>query len=532
VATTYATKIVVSATDNASGAIAKIGKAVTGHINKLAGGVRSLASGVAKTTEFLGNLNQARMLIAGAVSSAGDFIQGLADTGDELGAFADKTGLSVEAIQAWRYAAEQSDVETEMFNASIERFAVGLAAAKAGTGPLAAGLKKLSPALLEQLKKTSDTEEALGLYVAAMEQLPDASNRAMVAGIAFGKGNKDMALLAVQGTEALKKLREQKLKDGVVSTEQAKKAGEVDGQLKRLKSQYDGIKATIGGSLLPVMAPLLEKLSGWIERNKELIGQKIEGAIKAMGDAIVSVDWESVWGGIKAVWEWLGKVKSFYDDNIAPIIAAFGGWGDMLVNLFEVRLVYALGKSAAAAAAAAAAATGAATATAAAGAAAAGGAGPAVQAVIAARAGGAAAGFVSALAAPLPFLFSSGDSSAEVSPEQMDYAQKQFEDAVDSGIVEPNQLSANDLVKSYRRSGAAQVQSELGRRGYGFGSDGAISSYPDSFAFMDSARSAMQENKITVEIKTAPGVEATTTVSGPGKATVNTGARQVGTGAP
>jgi hypothetical protein len=527
VATTYATKIVVSATDNASGAISKIGKAVTGSLNKMASSVRTLGSGIAKTTQFLGNLNQARLLIASAVGSAAGFIQGIADTGDELGAFSDKTGLSVESIQAWRYAAEQSDVSTEQFNASIERFAVGLAAARQGTGPLAAGLKKLSPALLDQMNKTTDTEEALGLYIAAMEELPDASDRALAAGLAFGKGNKDMALLAVQGSEALKKLREQKLRDGVVSTEQAKKAGELDAQLKRLKSQYDGIKATIGGALLPVLTPMLEKLSKWIESNKALIGQKIEGTIRAIGDAVASVDWESAWNGIKGVWDWLGKVKSFYDDNIAPIIAAFGGWGNTLINLFEIRLVYALGKAAAAAVATGAAATAAAAASAAA----AGGAGTATTAVVAAHVGRAAtvALGTAATLASLPFVMSGDSTTGDgVNPYDID---NDYSGAIDSA-------SDAELRASYERVGSGAVRAEMERRG----------TAPTAIAAIDTTAGrqteeqrrglifgkqiAPQENKITVEIKTAPGVEATATVSGPGKATINTGARQVGTGAP
>lgn len=341
-AKTYPVKVVVTAEDKASGPISAIGRAVNSSLNGLISKSKALAGGIARTTEFLGNLNQARLLVASAVGAGADFIQGLADTGDELGAFADKTGLSVEAIQAWRYAAEQSDVSTEQFNASIEKFAVGIAAAKNGTGPLAAGLKKLSPELLATLKNTTNTEEALRLYIAAMEELPDPAQRALAAGIAFGKGNKDMALLAAKGSDALKALREQKLRDGVVSTEQAKKAGEVDEQLRRLRSQYDGIRASIGGSLLPVLSPLLERLSQWIESNRTLIGLRIEATIQAAGEAF------------GAMVTWIGKAKDAYDENIAPLIESVGGWGNVLVALFGVQLVAALGSAAVAAGTAAA----------------------------------------------------------------------------------------------------------------------------------------------------------------------------------
>lgn len=341
-AKTYPVKVVVTAEDKASGPISAIGRAVNSSLNGLISKSKALAGGIARTTEFLGNLNQARLLVASAVGAGADFIQGLADTGDELGAFADKTGLSVEAIQAWRYAAEQSDVSTETFNASVEKFAVALEQARAGTGPLAKGLKSISPELLKTLKATTGTEEALGLYIAAMEELPDPAKRALAASVAFGKGNKDMALLATQGSEALARLRAEKIRHGVVTTEEAKKAGELDGQLKALRSQYDGIKAAIAGALLPALSSLLTRLSEWIAKNRELIGQKIAGAVLAAGEAF------------GAMVTWIGKAKAAYDENIAPLIESVGGWGNVLVALFGVQLVAALGSAAVAAGTAAA----------------------------------------------------------------------------------------------------------------------------------------------------------------------------------
>lgn len=329
-AKTYPVKVVVTAEDKASGPISAIGRAVNSSLNGLISKSKALAGGIARTTEFLGNLNQARLLVASAVGAGADFIQGLADTGDELGAFADKTGLSVEAIQAWRYAAERSDVSTETFNSSIEKFAVALEQARAGTGPLAKGLKSISPELLKTLKATTGTEEALGLYIAAMEELPDPSKRALAASVAFGKGNKDMALLAVKGSDAIAKLREEKIRHGVVTTEEAEQAGKVDDQLKSLKSQYEGIKAAIGGSLLPVLSPLLERLSGWIDANRTLIDLRIEATIQAAGEAF------------GAMVEWIGRAKAAYDEDIAPLIEGVGGWGTVLSALFGVQLVGAL----------------------------------------------------------------------------------------------------------------------------------------------------------------------------------------------
>lgn len=509
-ATTYATKIVVSATDNASGAISKIGKAVTGSLNTMASSVRTLGSGIAKTTQFLGNLNQARLLIASAVGSAAGFIQGIADTGDELGAFSDKTGLSVESIQAWRYAAEQSDVSTEQFNASIERFAVGLAAARQGTGPLAAGLKKLSQPLLDQLNKTTDTEEALGLYIAAMEELPDASDKALAAGLAFGKGNKDMALLAVQGSEALKKLREQKLKDGVMSTKQAEEAGKLDEQLKSLKSKYDGIKVAIGGKLIPVLTPLLEKLSAWIERNRELIGQKIAGAIGAIAEAIAAVDWGAVWAGVEKVWGAFKTVAGW----IADATKAVGGFTNAVLLLGSasvLRSVWALGAALATAAGArtaAAAAAGIGTAATAAG-------GVGTAATAAGGIGAAAGGAMAVGGVAVAGLIAYGVTH-----------DTRYQDEVDAIRANKAHQAEQDrvMLESYTPPSAAPPAP-----GYSLTRPG-----PTTMDLVN--RLAPKPMELHVKIDAPPGMTATAAAPMSArdamKLSVDTGARQVGTGAP
>ena len=519
-AKTYPIKVVVTAEDKASGPIANIGRAVNSSLSGLIAKGRALTSGIAKTTEFLGNLNQARLLVASAVGAAADFVQGLADTGDELGAFADKTGLSVESIQAWRYAAEQSDVSTEQFNASLEKFALGLEQARAGTGPLAAGLKKLSPELLKNLKATTSTEEALGLYIAAMEQLPDPAAKALAASVAFGKGNKDMALLAVKGSEALKGLREQKLRDGVVTTEQAKKAGEVDEQLRRLKSQYDGLKATIGGALLPVLSPMLAQLSQWIESNRTLIGLRLEATITAAGEAFATMV------------EWIGRAKAAYDEDIAPLIEDLGGWGNVLVALFGVKLVAAFASASTAA--------------------------------------GAAAVSMSAALAPVLLALTAIDElvgKGRVSTAAAGALGTVTEAArADIASAAYGSMSTKELAQRYVETGNVRVYNELQGRGVGidalktldraremplFGGDivqrqQAVSSAV-SGASVDAARSRGRgvedllfglpskpvESTVKLQIEQIPGffVSAKPVSSG-AAVTVDTGARQIGTGAP
>ena len=285
------------------------------------GGItRGLGSALGTAARYGAGALAAGVAAAGAagVSAAKNFVE----VGSELDDMRQKTGVGVEQLQAWRYAMQLSGVSAETFNSGLQTFNKGLGQAKLGTGKLAAGLKKVSPELLKQLQATDGTEEALRLYLAAMEQLPDASRRAALGAIAFGGAGSDMAMAAGVGAEELARLRAEKLRDGVMSTEQAGKAAQLGDKLDVLKSKYEGVKTTIGGTVATALEPHIEALADWADKNKEIIGQKVADGVTTLGDALRSIDWEMVGDGIRVVFDGLRGMKEVALD-VAEAIRLF-----------------------------------------------------------------------------------------------------------------------------------------------------------------------------------------------------------------
>lgn len=321
-ATKYPIKIVVSANDETRTVISRIAANLK---SKLGAASAAVASGIKASMAAAG------VAAVGAAYALKEFAADAVDVGDELATFSAKTGIGVEALQEWRAAAERSDVSAQAFNGGIEMFSKNLGLAHAGTGKLASGLKKMSPALLAQLRGTKSIEEALSVYIAAMERVEDPSKRAALAAAAFGGAGADMALLAATGSKALARFREEQRRAGVMSTETANKMGAVDDQLIVMRKRYEAVKLQIGATVAEAMTPYLAGLSQWIEDNRDLIAQNVADAVKATGDALASIDWEAIGNGIKATIGFLGDLRDTARE-VAEAIRLLPSFGDMVGN--------------------------------------------------------------------------------------------------------------------------------------------------------------------------------------------------------
>ena len=332
----FPVSVVVSAQDNATAVIKRVASGIGSAMGRITKSIRGAIGGIGKS--LLTGIGQGigqgittaiSSAISGSLIAAKEWAQEFIEVGDELATFSAKTGLAVESIQAWRYAAEQADVPTATFNSGIQAFSKSLGLARAGTGKLVSGLKKTSPELLKQLKAAESTEAAFALYVSAMESIEDPAKRAALASFAFAGAGNEMALMAATGSKRLAELRQEKIADGVLSAEQAEQAGKLDEQMNRLNSKWSTFKLRVGSAIATALGPLLTRLGDWYTANKNIINQKVEAAVKLIGDAIARIDWQAVAAGIKSTFD---DIKSFVA-AIATGIEKVGGLQNALLLL-------------------------------------------------------------------------------------------------------------------------------------------------------------------------------------------------------
>jgi hypothetical protein len=344
---TYPVAVEVKAKDTASAVIGRSARKIGASLASMRANATSASSAI---TSAAGSIREATGRAAlvgigaigaglvGAGIAAKTWAQETLEAGDELATFAAKTGLSVEAIQEWRSAAQRSDVEIGTFNGSVQTFARQMALAREGTGKLASGLKKVSKPLLDQLKATTSTEEALELYISAMESVEDPARRAALASMAFGGAGKDMALLAVTGSEGVKKLRQEMRASGVMTTEQANRMGALDDQMIVLNDRYNTVKRTVGTAFLEAITPHLTKLAEWAEANQGVIAQNVGGAVDYLGTAFASIDWDAISSGAGKVYgaiEQIGGVAREAYENMVKLYDFGEELGDRAAGTYD-----------------------------------------------------------------------------------------------------------------------------------------------------------------------------------------------------
>lgn len=177
---------------------------------------------------------------------------------DEILTTATNTNISTEALQAYKYAAELTDVSFETFVKSQGKFTKSMAdSARTGTGPAAEAFAALGLSVTDANGNLVDSTQ---LYWQAIDALANVSNeteRTALAQQLFGKSGAEMNSLIAVGSEGFAELAAQAQAAGaIMSGEQLAALGAFDDKLQAMTSTVDAAKNALGLTLLPVLDDL------------------------------------------------------------------------------------------------------------------------------------------------------------------------------------------------------------------------------------------------------------------------------------
>lgn len=304
-------KAIITAVDRITGPIKKI---AAGLRDKLGGSFKTIGGAITgaigKLSDFAVSATKVAALGAGALAlGIGVAGQSYLDNAGHLADMTSQLGIGAEALQELYYAAKLSGIGAEELDGALGTLSKGVGQAKAGTGKLYKFLEKVSPVLAKQVKAARSTEEAFALITAAIDKLPDAQRKAALATAAFGGSGQAMTRILADGTAGLDKQREAARQTGsVMSGKAVAAADDLGDSIDRLKMTAGGAAGILFGKLVPVLQPLVTQLTNWIIANRELIGQKLDGAFKAIGQALERIDWPATIQAVKDVAKFVGDL--------------------------------------------------------------------------------------------------------------------------------------------------------------------------------------------------------------------------------
>jgi hypothetical protein len=227
----------------------EIGKLALGGINAATAAFTSLASAVTS-----------------AVTGVTSFALSVGQELDALNDVANRTGVGVEALQAYARAAADTGVDVESFAKQIQKLTVVIGAAtlddKAQKKFEALGI------VFEELK-ASTPEQQFEQVVDAISRIADPAERAATAVKFFGKGGIELGELFTLGPGALTQMREEAISLGQVVDSDAVKA------IDNMNDSFAAVWATVKG----LTGSILGELAGPISQ----IAQDLLGVIKQAG---------------------------------------------------------------------------------------------------------------------------------------------------------------------------------------------------------------------------------------------------------
>lgn len=194
-------------------------------------------------------------------------IRGTLEAGARLGDVSEQTGLSTEALQKWRFAAEQSGSSADALDKSLVKFSQTLGKARSGSGELVTMLGTESD-FLKRLTAMDDTNEAFAFFIEQLGSVPNDANRLTLAMAAFGRSGAEMVNLSKKTRSQREEMFKMRAEMGLITDEQARAMGALNDQIGSLETLFGQIKSDIIADFLPNIAAFADGLRAFFTENR------------------------------------------------------------------------------------------------------------------------------------------------------------------------------------------------------------------------------------------------------------------------
>lgn len=125
----------------------------------------------------------------------------------DIGEAAGAIGVGIEELREYRFAAALCGLATERLDGALLQFTRRKAEAEAGAGTLSESLGGHDPALLDSITAAEGSGAALDVVFKAIAKTPRATERVLLATIAFGSAGVVLVSLVQGGFEGLGAMR-------------------------------------------------------------------------------------------------------------------------------------------------------------------------------------------------------------------------------------------------------------------------------------------------------------------------------------
>lgn len=199
-------------------------------------------------------------IVAGAgaaVTGLMALANGTADTADKWDKLSLRTGIAVEELQRWGYAAGQSGADITVLETGMKKLSASMIDAQSGSANAKSAYEALGISMADLA--TMSPEETFDSVMNKLAEMPESAEKNVVGNQLLGKSYTELKPLLAEGSEGMQALKDRADELGIVMSEDAVSSGVVFGDtLADAKASLDGVKNGIMSELMPKLTEMLE----------------------------------------------------------------------------------------------------------------------------------------------------------------------------------------------------------------------------------------------------------------------------------
>lgn len=244
--------------------------------------MQSLASFKAGIDGVVSKLNTLALAAGAVLTAAGFFVKGVMDEAGALATLSDKSGLSTDALQEWKYAADKAGLSAQ----AIQRDLVNLNKTMSSPipGQFNVNFAMLGVSVRDANGALKSSDELLGDVADKMSGM--SHQQAMQWGSKIGISD-DTVLLLRQGKEGLEAVRKEAHEIGaIIPAEAIKRSEEFRQSLVKMQAAFRGISSTIAIAAMPALQRIVDSFSAWIQENRKWIALNTEAFMQGFVNAV------------------------------------------------------------------------------------------------------------------------------------------------------------------------------------------------------------------------------------------------------
>jgi hypothetical protein len=264
---------------------------------------------------------------AGSIAGMYKLVSGWSELGQRLSFTARRMGMGVGQLNDFEGAARLAGASAESLDSGLETLGMTVTDAIGGRNPQALMyLNEMGIRFRDVNNQARPVAELMPEIADRIASLKNPYLQMRLATEMFGGSAKELMPFLLGGSKGIKELTDAVKKYDPVTEEMTKRAVAFQKSQTFLALAVEGLVHQVGDRLIPIIQPLLEKMTAWIARNREWLASEISQRVKELSDRLQAIPWNSIVDNMKEFGTYANAAAGYVGGWKTAVEILFGLW--------------------------------------------------------------------------------------------------------------------------------------------------------------------------------------------------------------